>query len=720
MRIILINICKSQSFTVNEVTMNLKILVTGLLATLLSTNTYAENTSTLEEVTVTGQYLYSDKVNALKTPTPILDVPQSLSIISADQITEQGFTSIGDIVNYTPGVNTSQGEGHRDSVVFRGVRSTADFYIDGMRDDVQYYRPLYNLEQVEIIRGPNALLFGRGGTGGILNRVSKKGMVGEQFRDYKASVNSFGAHAVEIDLNVATGSHSAFRINAFYEGLENHRDFYNGDNFGINPTFKVELSPATTLDLSYEYADHERFIDRGIPAGDNNRPVQALQDVVFGDPELNTTTLTAHLLRATLQHEFSDTMKANVSAFYGDYDKLYQNFYASGYDESTNIVTLDGYRDPTERQNIILSGNLISEATTGDITHNLLVGLEYIDTSSDNLRLDTFFDTTADDNETFFANRPLGLTNGIGINAAGITTSNDFSIDLNRSTEVDIQVMSVYLQDEIDLTDNFKAVLGARFDSFDIDVFNIVTNQNRSRTDEEISPRAGLIYKPRDNVSIYAGYSKTFLPRSGEQFKNINGDNDALDPNTYENLEVGLKWDLASGMSLTAAIFEIEESSPQPNDSDPSTLDVIDTVTEGFELQAFGQLTDNWSISAGYSYLDGNQVNADGSQGNRKRELPENALSLWNNYQLNEQLGFGLGVVYQDEYFATNSGASSTTVPDFTRIDAGVYYDVSDSLRVQLNIENLTDELYFPNSHSTHQVSVGAPVNARLTVSGRF
>jgi len=156
-----------------------------------------------------------------------------------------------------------------------------------------------------------------------------------------------------------------------------------------------------------------------------------------------------------------------------------------------------------------------------------------------------------------------------------VTTSNDFAVDLNRSTEVDIQVMSLYVQDEIDLSNNFKAVVGARFDSFDIDVFNIVANDNRSRTDEEISPRAGLIYKPRDNVSIYAGYSKTFLPRSGEQFKNINGNNDALDPNMYENLEVGLKWDLASGLSLTAAIFEIEESSPQPNDSDPSTLDVI-------------------------------------------------------------------------------------------------------------------------------------------------
>ena len=700
--------------------MSPRILSVALFAAALTTAGYAKDDSHLEEITVRGQYLYADRVNALKTPTPVLDVPQSLSIISAEQINDQGFTSVGDIINYTPGVSTSQGEGHRDSVVFRGVRSTADFYIDGMRDDVQYYRPLYNLEQVEIIRGPNALLFGRGGTGGILNRVTKKGVVGDQFTDFKLSVNSFGANSRELDVNFDIGDNAAFRINLFFEDLNNHRDFFDGDNFGINPSFKIELSPKTSLDLSYEYADHERFIDRGIPAGDDNRPVDALEDVVFGDPELNTTTLTAHLLRATLQHQFSDTMKANLSAFYGDYDKLYQNFFASDYDESTNIVTLDGYRDPTDRQNLILSGNLISQVSTGDIEHNLLVGLEYIDTASDNLRFDTFFDITADDNETFFATRPLGLSNGIGINAAGVTTSNDFTVDLNRSTEVDIEVTSIYLQDEIDLTNNFKAVLGARFDSFDIDVFNVVANDNRNRKDEEISPRAGLIYKPRENISIYAGYSESFLPRSGEQFRNINGDNDALAPNTFENLEVGIKWDLSPDISVTAALFEIEESSPQPSDNDSATLDVIDTTTEGFEIQAMGHLTDRWAISGGYSYLDGNQINDDGSEGNRKRELPMNSFSLWNNYQFNDRLGFGLGVVYQDEYFATNSGASSTTVPDFTRVDAAVFYDFSDKIRVQLNVENLTDELYYPNSHSTHQITVGEPINARLTIIGRF
>ena len=170
-----------------------------------------------DEIIVRGRYLYTDQINAVKTPTPIIDVPQSLSIVTAEQITNQGFNSIADIIEYTPGVNTSQGEGHRDAVVFRGVRSTADFFLDGVRNDVQYYRPLYNLEQVEILRGPNALLFGRGGTGGLINRVTKKGDLDQQFVGYKASVDTFGAFDVAADVNYVINDQAAFRLNANYE-----------------------------------------------------------------------------------------------------------------------------------------------------------------------------------------------------------------------------------------------------------------------------------------------------------------------------------------------------------------------------------------------------------------------------------------------------------------------------------------------------------------------
>ncbi len=673
-----------------------------------------------EQIIVEGRYLSIDKLNAVKTPTPIIDVPQSLSIITADEITRRGFTSIGEIIDYTPGVNTSQGEGHRDAVVFRGVRSTADFFIDGVRDDVQYYRPLYNLEQVEILRGPNALLFGRGGTGGVLNRVTKKGVIGENFTGFQAGVDTFGAFGFQADVNYSTSDSAAFRINAMYESLSNHRDFYDGDRIGVNPTAKFQLGPATTLDLSYEYVNHERFIDRGIPTGSDGRPVEDFKDIVFGDPELNFTDLEAHLIRASLTHEFSASVKGNFSAFYGDYDKLYQNFYASGYDQAAtpDVVTLDGYVDTTKRENLILSGNLVGEFGAGGFNHTLVVGGEYINTSSDQDRFNSFWSETSDDNEVFTIARPLNLRGGVGVNASGMPTTSSFTTDLNDDTRVSIDVFSAYIQDQIEITDWLDLVAGVRFDSFDIEVFNVVANETRTRTDEEFSPRGGVIVKPQENLSIYGSYSKSFLPRSGEQFANINGDNNALEPDTFRNLEAGVKWDINPALSLTAAIFEIKQKSPQPADADPATLDVIESEIKGFEFQLRGHVTDRWFVSAGYSYLDGEIVDRMGSTGLRPRELPENMVSIWNSYQATEKFGVGLGLAYQDESFINNG--NSAVLPSYVRLDAAAYYDVSDNLRLQVNVENLTDELYFPNAHSTHQASVGAPVNARFAVSGRF
>ena len=298
-----------------------KALVKAILVSSIAIATTLVADEPVEEIVVKGKVLYSDQVKALKTPTAIIDVPQSLSIVTDEDIRKQGIREIGDIVRYTPGVNTSQGEGHRDSVVFRGVRSTADFYQDGNRDDVQYYRSLYNVDQVEILRGPNALLFGRGGTGGIINRVTKKAQIGETFGSFDIGADDFGAFDFAADYNTSTGGNTALRLNLHNDSLENHRDMYDGDRTGFNPTVKIQMSDKTTLDLSYEYADHERFIDRGIPTA-NGKPVEALKDVVFGTSDINVTTLEADILEESSQQifpillkEYSQLLLASLRSF---------------------------------------------------------------------------------------------------------------------------------------------------------------------------------------------------------------------------------------------------------------------------------------------------------------------------------------------------------------------------------------------------------------------
>jgi catecholate siderophore receptor len=240
----------------------------------------------------------------------------------------------------------------------------------------------------------------------------------------------------------------------------------------------------------------------------------------------------------------------------------------------------------------------------------------------------------------------------------------------------------------------------------------------RTRKDEEVTPRLGLILKPQDNISIYGSYSESFLPRSGDQFADINPPADALDPDTFSNLEAGVKWDINPNLALTAAVFEITQSSPQVSDADPATLDVIDSKVRGFEAQMQGQVTDWWFLSAGYSYLDGEQVDRTGPTGQRLRELPENTFSIWNSFQPTDRLALGLGLIAQDESFADNG--NTATLPAYTRVDLAAHYDVSDNLRVQVNVENLFDELYFPTAHSADELTVGRPLNARFTISGRF
>jgi len=695
------------------------IALTAVLSSFsLASIVAAKNTSEgIEEVIVQGRYLSIDKLNSVKTPTPTLDVPQSLSIFSGDQIEQQAFRNFGDVLRYTPGLSISQGEGHRDAIIIRGIQTTADFFIDGVRDDVQYFRPLYNLEQVEILRGSNALLFGRGGGGGVINRVTKQAIVGEQFSGFTVGLDSFGSHSVAGDSNVDIGDNKALRINAYYQALDSHRDFYDGDSFAINPTLTLDFGSHTKGVFSYEYVDDDRIVDRGVPSRNVENgpdvPLEGFDDTFFGSADANFTTLEAHIFRARIDHEFTESLRGNITAQYADYDKLYQNLFASEEVQLINglisEVELDGYRDSTERENLIFQANLIGQFETGVIGHTVLFGAEYGDQETANARFDNEFAENGDDQLFVPFSDPL------------VIPSFSFSTPV-RDRQSAVTYASVYLQDQIDLSDQFKLVLGARYDEFDIDVNDIGNGAQFSRKDTEVTPRLGAIYKPTESISLYASYSETFLPRSGDQFLTLNLDTSSTRPQFFENQELGLKWDLNSGLSFTASVFELErESFTSIDPEDPGQVIVIEgSNTTGFEVQLVGDLTEYWSISSGYSYLDGEveRVDGGGSDGNKTRQTPENMFSIWNNFMVSDKLGIGLGATYQDSFFVRED--NSVEVPSYTRIDAAVYYRISDSSRLQLNLENLLDEEYFPDAHSNDNISTGKPLNARITFSTNF
>lgn len=668
-------------------------------------------------IIVTGEYQPPAIISATKTETPLIDVPQSLSVISREQLDDQMLTDIADVMRYTPGASIGQGEGHRDQITIRGQNTTADFFVDGLRDDVQYFRPLYNLERVEILRGSNALIFGRGGGGGVINRVTKTAQFDTIFGGGTASVDTFGSAYLSGDVNLSASDSVAVRLNGYYEALNNHRDFYDGGRWAFNPTASFALGPSTRIEASYEHVDDSRTVDRGVPSL-RGEPLMGFDNTFFGSPDFNLTQFQGDIVRGRFFHDFSDSLSFNTTVQYADYDKLYQNLYPVGFDDVAGTVSLDGYRDTTQRENFIVQGNLVWEGRTGILGHTLLLGYEYGDQQTGNARNDSFFDASQDDVITFPFSDPLMIP------AFG------FPVTV-RSTQSDAEFLSFYAQEQLEIGQHIIVVGGIRYDRFDIDVIDAIEVADGagdgndgflSRTDTEWSPRVGLIVKPMDNLSLYASFSRSFLPRSGDQFLSLTPTDETLAPERFDNYEIGLKWDPMPQLSLTAAVFRLDrENGTTPDPANPGNSILTGSRTEGFEVQLVGELLPGWQVNAGYSYLDaderGRVVGA--ALANRTlAQVPEHMFSLWSRYDVSERFGFGAGVTHQSSQFAAID--NSVRLPGYTRVDAALYYVLSENVELQLNVENLFDEDYFPAAHNNDNISTGEPLNARLTVRVGF
>ena len=658
---------------------------------------------------VSDGYLATNTVTATKTDTPLMNIPQTINVVTRDQLDDQAHHSLADILRYVPGTTVGQGEGNRDQITLRGQNTTADFFLDGVRDDVQYYRGLYNIERVEILKGPYALIFGRGGGGGIINRVQKSPLSDDIIYAGQASINSFGAYDISADVNAPLSDLAAVRINAVYENLDSHRDFVGGERYAWNPYVAFKLNDAWKLGLSYEYVHDNRTTDRGIPsiataAGQPNRPIAGYRDQFFGVPDVNYTQLQAHIAKLRLDGALAANVSFSGTILYGDYDKIYLNVYPNGAVTAQNgTVALAAYSDPTQRENFIAQANLVWDVETGALTHKILVGSEYGDQKSANRRFNGTLSTP-----TISLANPLFPT--VTFNA------------LSRDTVSDVKFFSTYVQDQISFGEHIDVVAGLRYDNFDIEGIDLLPAVDRpfARKDEKVSPRLGLIFKPQENISLYGSYSQSFLPRSGDQFLALTVTQQNLAPEKFTNYELGAKWDVRPNLNMTLAVFQLERSNATtPDPSNPvASINVGTTRTQGFELSVTGNVTSSWQVHGGYSYQDAVLA---GNDSVRLGQVPRHQASLWNRYDLSDQFAAGLGIIHQSSQFAAIRTVSNTTkLPAFTRLDAALYYDLSDALQLQLNIENLLNTDYFSDAHNNNNISTGAPLNARVTIRAKF
>jgi catecholate siderophore receptor len=703
--------------------MRLRVTIASLLATAMTPAALADDAAPagptpLPHVTVTAEhesegYVVDRSRTATKTDTPLVDVPQSVSVVTRDLMRDQSMQSLADVARYVPGAGMAQGEGNRDTIILRGNHSTSDFFLDGARDDVEYYRDLYNLDRVEVLKGPNAMIFGRGGAGGVVNRVTRQANW-EPVREVTLQGGSWDALRGTFDFGDAVTDRFAARVTGVYEDSESYRDGFTLERKGINPTFAFAIGEATVLRLAYEYYDYDRVADRGIPslnaATAVDRPFRSDPSTFFGDPDLSPTHATVNQGSVVIDHDFNDTVHLRNRTLYADYDKFYQNVYAGGpVDPGTNLVPLAAYNNEQLRENFFNQTDLTFSFATGSVSHDFLAGIELGEQVTDNFRQTGFFNGT----DLLFPVDAGDPNVSVPVTFAQSATDSD---NHGRAT-----IAAVYVQDQIRLSQQWLAVLGLRYDSFDMDFTNNRTGENIQTEDDLLSPRGGLIYKPVEDLSLYASYSMTYVPRAGAQLASLLVTTAAFDPEEFENVEVGAKWDVNPALALSAAVFQLDRKNviiPDPsNPTDPAASLLVDGQrTEGVELGVSGQLTDSWSIQGGYAWQDGHLTENLG--GTELAQLPEHVVSLWNRYDLTPAWGVGLGIIHQTEMYA--SADNLVALPEFTRVDAGVFYAPSERLRMQLNVENLFDEDYYPNAHNNNNITPGSPLAVRVGVTASF
>ncbi len=682
-----------------------------------------------DTIIVTGRsegYRAIETTSGTKTAVPILDVPQSITVVTQAQLSDLAIRSIADLVRYVPGVTSGQGEGHRDQINLRGNNSTADFFVDGLRDDVQYYRGFYNIERVEVHKGPNAMIFGRGGGGGILNRVTKGAMSGQTTGNVTASVDSFGSAYVAGDANVALGEQAALRLNAFSESLGNHRDAYGGRRFGINPTIGAQLGERFKLQFGYEYARDDRVVDRGVPSAFAGTlatpagPLTGFRDAFFGAPGINESMFEAHMLRLRTEAKLTDALTLSTQALYGDYDKIYSNVFAVtpvSPGAGGPVVGVEAYRDPTRRTSFIAQTNLEWRVATGGIDHIILVGAEYTKQDTNNERINGFFDSGV----LTAASRRRTVALGNPISVPPVTFVRGTAGNSNRAVATGLEQTSFYIQDQMGLGDKVDLIAGLRYDRFDLGVTNMFTAQRFARADDLWSPRVGVVFKPVPQASIYVSYSKSFLPQSGDQFLSLDASLATLEPEAFDNYEIGAKWDIKPALSLTVAAYRLDRRNTRAAGPVAGTIVLTGQQrTTGVEIGLTGRITPQWQTGLGYSYTEAEitRTTTAAPAGRQVAQVPRHQFSLWNRYDVSKRFGVGLGLYHQSKQFATISNL--TELPAYTRLDAALFVKLTDRIEAQLNVENLTNATYFPVAHNDNNISTGAPVNARLTVAVKF
>ncbi|MBI3248398.1 MAG: TonB-dependent siderophore receptor [Deltaproteobacteria bacterium] len=676
------------------------------------------NTFAIPETTVTGaqenSYKAASATTATKTETPLRDIPQSISVVTERVVKSQNAFTLRDALKNVSGLTIAAGEGGRtgDSITLRGFAANSDIYLDGVKDNGQYFRDTFFLERIEALKGPSSVLFGRGTTGGLINIITKKPNP-ELMAQGEFTYGSFDFKRGTLDVGGAVTGFMNARLSALYQEADSFREFNFTDRWGLAPSLGFSLGNQTSLTLQLLHQEEDSAFDYGLPMF-RGKPARVDENTFYGYPDDRLQKYDTTIATAVLTHKFSSDLSVRNSFRYGDYERRYRSHLfgaVTDRGEDSTIARSQALRLNTQ-QNLYNQTDFTWNSPLFGREHTLLFGAEF---GREN------FDFRSK-NSTGIT--PISIFHPVLTRSVGTGRANDFDGTLNTYNDVQAETQSFYSQSQFTIAPQWKTLAGFRWDRFHIDFHNRLPGAaDFQQTDTMFSYRFGLVWEPEEMQSYYFSYGTGFNP-SAETFA-LSAATVDLDPEENRNFEVGAKIDLFDGrLSATGALFRLEKTNARTPDPNDPTRNILagEQRTEGFELGLAGIILPRWNVSASYAYLDGTTVKANAaagaipSEGKGLPNVPRNSGVVWASYELTDAFEVGGGVFFAGHRFTSNTHVAK--LPGYTRLDGMLAYHHK-NFDLQLNLFNLADELYF-ESGQTSSALPGIPLSAQVTLRVKY
>ncbi len=646
-------------------------------------------------------------VSGTRAPMKLLDVPQTIDVVPQALIKSQTALSMQDALANVPGVMPQLGEGRRDQAAIRGFSALNDAYIDGVRDDAKYYRDLSSLEQIEVVKGPSGALFGRGSSGGVLNRVTKKPMFGSRFGDLNVIGGSYDRARVQGDYADGRASDKiAYRIAGAYENSDNHRPYFSLERTSISPSLSYRPQQGSELLIQGEFLDDNRLPDRGIPSW-QGRPLDDARPFYYGYPEDDVIDNRVWSQAVTWQQALRGNWALRNVFRHSSYGNHLSNTPPGVVSEVDGelFVARSQYNIDGDQRNLFNQLDLTTGTQTGALDHLVLVGVEVGRETNDSARF-------------------TGTAPAVAV-IDPVLTQPTYATTPTTDNVFTGQYVGAYVQDQISIGSRWRALVGGRFDYNDQRLDDhLPANIDLGRVDQAFSPRAGLVYRAQTNTSLYASVSRSFQPSGDGLSLAVN--NEELEPERTTSYETGVKTELfRHRLTLTTAVFRLDRTNVKTRDPlDPNTLVLVGRQrSQGVEISAAGSILPGWNVSGGLTFLDptilrSNDVSSGVPvQGNRIGNVAARSGSIWTTYTMERGFTFGGGLFVLGDWFASNDNL--VRIDGYARLDAMAGYRFG-HYEVQLNLRNLLDEDYYETAHSNNNIMPAAGRNGLVTVRYRF